>query len=190
MTEDARTTVEEPKLRLAQPSAAATAVETPRPLERPPDLTIGRRGYDVPATDAFLARLEVSFHELTTERDALKQQVAALEQELVHHREQHDAVADALITAETLAREVRSRAEAEIENDRAEAAASRQSAESEAAEIRAKAQQDADAILAEAKVQSAKLVEQMQEDVRTKQHEAESILDDAKARVEQTQPES
>jgi len=33
-------------------------------------------------------------------------------------------------------------------------------------------------------VQSAKLVDQMQEDVRAKQHDAETILDDAKARVE------
>jgi cell division septum initiation protein DivIVA len=187
MTEDAKTTgenpAEEPKLRLAQTSTAPAA-DTPRPLERPPDLTIGRRGYDVAATDAFLGRLEQSFHELTTERDALKQQVAALEKELVHHREQHDAVADALITAETLAREVRSRADAEVESDRAEAAAAKESAESDAAEIRANAQRDADTLLAEAKVQSAKLVDQMQEDVRTKQHEAETILDDAKARVE------
>ena len=196
MTEDANTTAtgstDEPKLRLAQTAAAAPpaappaapAPESPRPLDRPPDLTIGRRGYDVAATDAFLGRLEQGFHELTTERDALKRRVDELEQELVRHREQHDAVADALITAQTLAREVRARAEAEVASDRAEAAQAKASAEKDAAAIRAKAQQDADVLLAEAKVQSAQLVDQMQEDVRAKQHEAETILDDAKARVE------
>jgi len=133
MTEDAKTTEQgsenspgdEPKLRLANTTPAA---ETPRPLDRPPDLKIGRRGYDVDATDAFLSRLETSFHELTTERDALKRQVDALEKELVHHREQHDAIADALITAQTLAREVRTRAEQEVEGDRAEAAATKANA--------------------------------------------------------------
>jgi cell division initiation protein len=179
---------EQSPLRLAQPTAAQPSTtesgDPQRPLERPPDLKIGRRGYDVEGTDAFLSRLEKSFHELTTERDALKRQVAALEQELVHHREQHEAVAEALITAQTLARDVRTSAEAEVENDRAEAAAARASAESDAAEIRAKALQDAETILAEANLQSAKLVEQMQEDVRAKQHEAETILDDAKTKVQ------
>jgi cell division septum initiation protein DivIVA len=189
MTEDAKTTEQgskagpgdEPKLRLANTTPAA---ETPRPLERPPDLKVGRRGYDVAATDAFLARLEKSFHELTTERDALKEHVGELEQELVQHREQHDAVADALITAQTLAREVRARAEAEVESDRAEAAAAKTIAESEAAQIKAKAEEEAAAIVANAQVESAKLVGQMQEDVRAKQHEAETILDDAKSKVE------
>ncbi len=172
------------ELRLAQtPPAPPPAPATSRPLERPPDLRVAFRGYERAATDSFLSKLEESFHKLTSERDGLKSRNAELELELEQHRTRALAVADALITAQTLAREVRAAAEREVEGNRAEAAAAKAEAITEAAELRAKAQQESAEILRNARTEADRLVEDVQKGIRDRQHEAEHILDDTKARL-------
>jgi len=169
---------------------AAKPAERSEPFARPPVLGSSFRGYDRAQTDAFLQRLEDSFHKLTSERDALRskaeeaeRRAASLEQELAEHRARQQAVADALVTAQSLANEVRSAAEQEVADERRDAAMAKGEALQESAEIRAKAQQDAAELLREARARADRLVEDVQRGIREQQHEAEHLLDDTKERL-------
>jgi len=174
---------------------AAKSDETPakpagEPFGRPPVLGSSFHGYDRAQTDAFLQRLEESFHKLTSERDALKasaeaaeRRAASLETELAEHRARQQAVADALIMAQSLANEVRTAAEQEVADDRRDAAMAKAEALQEAAETRARAEQEAAEVQREARERADRLIEDVQRGIREQQHEAEHLLDDTKERL-------
>jgi cell division septum initiation protein DivIVA len=187
-TQAADKPAEEPEAKVVE--KAAKPAERSEPFARPPVLGSSFRGYDRAQTDGFLQRLEDSFHKLTSERDALRtkaeeaeRRAASLETELAQHRERQQAVADALITAQSLANEVRAAAEQEVADDRREAATAKGEALQEAAEIRAKAQQEAAELLRDARTRADRLIDDVQRGIREQQHEAEHLLDDTKERL-------
>ena len=184
-----------------------------------PELPVSFRGYDRAATDALLGNLEESYRALLTERDDANGRVAEmetklteLERELAEHREQSQAVSDALITAEQLkalgerdarilteeaereAAEIRARAELDAETLSAAAdshvaevrSRAEQDAEAilrDAEERRAQAERDAEAIVREAEMRAEHLVDEVQREVEHRQHEAEDFLDDTRERL-------
>ena len=166
-----------------------------------PELPVSFRGYDRAATDAFLSDLEASYRALLTERDDAKGRVAEmetklteLERELAEHREQSQAVSDALITAEQLkalgerdgqslkdeaereAAETRAQAEQHAENLRA-------AADNEVSEVRAAAQQQAEAILRDADVAKADTEQQAAETLARAEREADEVVREAESRA-------
>jgi cell division septum initiation protein DivIVA len=174
---------EAPETQLQSPSEPRPEPPQAKPLEAPPDLPVVFRGYDRKATDAFLHKLEESFHRLTAERDGLRRRIDDLEDELAHHRSRSQAVADALISAQTLAHEVRAAAEREIESDRRDASTAKSFALEEAGEIRAKAQQEAAELVHQAREQANRMIDEVQRGIREQQHEAEHILENTKERL-------
>ena len=167
-----------------------------------PELPVSFRGYERAATDALLSDLEESYRALLTERDDAKSRVAEtetklteLERELAEHREQSQAVSDALITAEQLkalgerdgqslkdeaereAAEIRAQAEHDAETLRA-------AADNEVSEVRAAAQRQAEAILREADVAKADTEQQAAETLARAEREADGVLREAEARAE------
>ncbi len=191
-----KTAAEEPAEKPAEEPEAKVVEQTEKPADRsepfarPPELGSSLRGYDRAQTDDFLQRLEDSFHKLVSERDALRskadeaeRKAAALETELAEHRERRQAVADALITAQSLANEVRAAAEQEVAADRRDAATAKGDALQEAAEIRAGAQQEAADLLRDARTRADRLIDDVQRGIREQQHEAEHLLDDTKERL-------
>lgn len=125
------------------------------------ELPVGFRGYDRAATHAALATLEERNAELSVERDALRQQVEELRSELDHHRERSQAVADALVTAQVVATDLRNAAEEEIERLRRELAEDRDRLVAEGAAIRTEARQEATEIVREARIRADRLIEEV-----------------------------
>lgn len=163
------------ELRLADPTPAEPpkAAAPSKPLEQPPDLrkTVFR-GYERRSTDELVAKLAWSSHVLTAERDGLRTRIEELERELEGERARSHAVADALVTAQALAAEVRAAAEREVAESLRVATAAKEDALREAEEILRAARSKADAFVAE-----------MEQDVRDRQHEAEHVLDNTKDRL-------
>ena len=102
----------------------------------PHDLPVGFRGYDRASTDALLAKLDERSAALLRERDELWQQVNDLTQDVNEYRQRSEAVADALVTAQRMALDLKANAIAEIEEQKREVEAERAVAEAEIAERR------------------------------------------------------
>ena len=83
-----------------------------RRSDAPHDLPVGFRGYDRASTDALLAKLFERSASLTRERDDLRRQVDDLTQDVEEYRQRSEAVADALVTAQRIALDLRANAEA------------------------------------------------------------------------------
>jgi cell division septum initiation protein DivIVA len=131
------------------------------PSEAKPELPVGFRGYDRGATKAILARLQEQNSAMARERDDLRRQVDELAQELEHHRGRVKAVADALVSAQLVAVDLREAAEAKIEQQRRAATEEQQQLKDEGLAIRAKARQDATEIIREARIRADKLIEEV-----------------------------
>lgn len=165
------------------------------------ELPVSFRGYDRAATDALLSDLEESYRALLTERDDAKGRMAEMEtkltefeRELAEHREQSQAVSDALITAEQLkalserdarilkeeaereAAEIRTQAEHDAETLRA-------AADNEVSEVRAAAQHQAETILRGADVAKADTEQQAAETLARAERVADEVVHEAESRA-------
>jgi cell division septum initiation protein DivIVA len=129
--------------------------------ESQPELPVGFRGYERAATDAFLATLEGRFAALAHERDELRRQVSELKGEVEQHRSRLQAVGDALVTAELVAGDLRERAEAEIGEQRRQAAEERLQMAEEGNALRNRARQEAAEIVREARLRADRLIEEV-----------------------------
>ncbi len=148
------------------------------------ELPVGFRGYDRTATDALLARLEEGHRALAGERDALRVQVEKLTRELGQNQERMRVVADALVTAQLIAVNLRESAEADIENERREAAEERQRMVDEGAAIRAKARQQATEIIREARIRADRLIDEVVAALVEYRRDTDQFLDGTRERLD------
>jgi cell division septum initiation protein DivIVA len=159
-----------------------------------PKLPVSFRGYDLDATDALLRQLEAGFRTLLAERDRVEGRVAELERELAEHRDQSQAVGNALIRVEELkalserdARETKEDAEREAGEIRVQAEqdaeALRATVDAEVSEMRATARREAEGAVREAEARAARLIADVERQLQERQHEAEDFLDDTRERL-------
>ena len=155
-----------------------------RASEAQPELPVGFRGYGREATDAILAQLGEQNTALASERDDLRRQVDELAQELEYHRARVKAVADALVTAQMVAVDLREAAAAEIERQRREAVAEQQLLTDEGLAIRAKARQDATEIIREARIRADKLIDEVVAALEEYRHDTDHFLSGTRERLD------
>jgi cell division initiation protein len=167
----------------------------------PHDLPVGFRGYDRASTDALLAQFDERRAALTRERDDLRQQVQDLTGDVEEYRRRSEAVADALVTAQRIALDLRANAEAEIEVKRREVDDFRAEAEEQIAErerevesereklvdvgnaIRAEARADATEIVREARIRADRLIDEVLDALRAYEDDADGFLSDSRTRL-------
>jgi cell division septum initiation protein DivIVA len=142
------------------------------------------RGYDREATDALLAEHERRHAALARERDDLLRQVEELRSELNGHRGRVQAVAEALVTAQQAAAELRSSAAADAESERMSVANERQKLVEEGAAIRAEARHEATEIVREARVRAERLAHEVVAALRNYQLETDQFLDRTRERLD------
>ena len=152
--------------------------------EAQPELPVVFRGYDREATDAILAQLGEQNTALVSDRDDLRRQVDELAQELEYHRARVKAVADALVTAQVVAVDLREAAAAEIERQRREAVAEQQLLTDEGLAIRAKARQDATEIIREARIRADKLIDEVVAALEEYRHDTDHFLSGTRERLD------
>jgi cell division initiation protein len=119
------------------------------------ELPVGFRGYDRDATDEAFSKLEKRH---AREREELRRQIDALLQEVEDHRRRATAVADALVTAQKVAMDLRAGAESEIDELRREVEREREALVEEGAAIKAEARQEATEIVREARIRADRLI--------------------------------
>jgi len=149
----------------------------------PQSLPTGFRGYDREATDSFLADLERRHSVVAAERDALHRQLEELTAELEHHRGRSQAVADALVTAQKVAVDLRAAAEAEIAEERHEVAEERRQLVEEGVAIRADARQEATEIVREARIRADRLIEEIVSALAEYQRETDEFVSGTRERL-------
>lgn len=172
-----------------------------RRSDAPHDLPVGFRGYDRASTDALLAKLVERSAALTRERDDLWRQVNELTTDVEEYRKRSEAVADALVTAQRMALDLRANAEAEIEERQREVDGLRASAEAELAErereiasereklldvgneIRAEARADATEIVREARIRADRLIDEVLDALRAYEDDADGFLSESRTRL-------
>ena len=172
-----------------------------RRSDAPHDLPVGFRGYDRASTDALLAKLEERNAGVTRERDELWKQVNDLTRDVEEYRQRSDAVADALVTAQRIALDLRANAEAEIEEQRREVDGFRAIVEAEIAErereveaereklvdaaneIRAEARADATEIVREARIRADRLIDEVLDALRDYENDTDGFLSDSRTRL-------
>jgi cell division initiation protein len=172
-----------------------------RRSDAPHDLPVGFRGYDRASTDALLAKLDERSAALTRERDDLWRQVNELTTDVEEYRKRSEAVADALVTAQRMALDLRANAEAEIEEQKREVDGLRAEAEAELAErqrevaseleklvdvgneIRAEARADATEIVREARIRADRLIDEVLDALRAYEDDADGFLSESRTRL-------
>jgi len=169
--------------------------------DAPHDLPVGFRGYDRASTDALLAKLDERNAGLTRERDDLSRQVNDLTNDVEEYRKRSDAVADALVTAQRIALDLRANAEAEIAEQKRGVDGQRALAEAEIAErereveaereklvdvgneIRAEARADATEIVREARIRADRLIDEVLDALRVYEDDADGFLSESRTRL-------
>ncbi len=172
-----------------------------RRSDAPHDLPVGFRGYDRASTDALLAKLVERSAALTRERDDLWRQVNELTTDVEEYRKRSEAVADALVTAQRMALDLRANAEAEIEERKREVDGLRAAAEAELAErerdvasereklvdvgneIRSEARADATEIVREARIRADRLIDEVLDALRAYEDDADGFLSESRTRL-------
>lgn len=147
-------------------------------------LPVALRGYDREATDALLHDLEQRRTALVRERDALLGEVDTLRTELEEHRARVQAVADALVTGQQVARDLRSAAEAEIADELAKVAEERLKLVDEGDSIRADARQEATEIVREARIRAERLAHEVVAALREYQLDTDQFLERTRERLD------
>ena len=147
------------------------------------ELPLRFRGYDRTAAGALFASQEQRLRALGQERDDLRRRVDELTTELEQHRNRADAVADALVTAQKIAVDLRAAAEAEIEEERRGVAEEREQLNEEGTVIRAEARQEATEIVREARIRADRLIEEIVAALNAYQHEAEDFVSGSSDRL-------
>jgi len=169
--------------------------------DAPHDLPVGFRGYDRASTDALLAKLDERNAGLTRERDDLSRQVNDLTNDVEEYRKRSDAVADALVTAQRIALDLRANAEAEIAEQKRDVDGQKALAEAEIAErereveaereklvdvgneIRAEARADATEIVREARIRADRLIDEVLDALRVYEDDADGFLSESRTRL-------
>jgi len=172
-----------------------------RRSDAPHDLPVGFRGYDRVRTDELIAKLEARGAALGRERDELWAQVNELTRDLDDHRKRSEAVADALVTAQRMALDMRASAEAEIAEQRrevdgllaaAEADLDQQRRELEdereklvdaGNEIRTEAREEATEIVREARIRADRLIDEVLDALRAYEGDTDEFLSDSRTRL-------
>lgn len=147
------------------------------------ELPLRFRGYDRTAAGALFASQEQRLRAVGQERDDLRRRVDELTTELEQHRTRADAVADALVTAQKIAVDLRAAAEAEIEEERRGVAEEREQLNEEGTVIRAEARQEATEIVREARIRADRLIEEIVAALNAYQHEAEDFVSGSSDRL-------
>ena len=147
------------------------------------DLPVGFRGYDRAATDALVAKLEERGSMLQRERDDLRRRLDELTRELDEHEGRAQAVADALVTAQQIANNLRTSAEAEIEEQRREVAAAQERLNEEGSTIRTEARQEATEIVREARIRADRLIEEVVGALDAYQRDTGEFLSEGRERL-------
>ena len=138
---------------------------------------------------------------LTRERDDLWRQVNDLTTDVEEYRKRSDAVADALVTAQRIALDLRANAEAEIAEQKREVDGQQALAEAEIAErereveaereklvdvgneIRAEARADATEIVREARIRADRLIDEVLDALRVYEDDADGFLSESRTRL-------
>lgn len=172
-----------------------------RRSDAPHDLPVGFRGYDRASTDALLAKLEARSTALSRERDDLWKQVNDLTNDLDDYRKRSEAVADALVTAQRMAIDLRAAAEAEIAEQRrevdgrlavaeADLEAQRRELEGEREklvdvgnEIRSEAREEATEIVREARIRADRLIDEVLDALRVYEGNTDEFLSESRTRL-------
>lgn len=146
-------------------------------------LPTGFRGYDRSATDSFLADLERRHTALAAERDSLRRRLDELTGELEQHRSRSQAVADALVTAQKVALDLREAALAEIEEERRDVEDERRRLVDEGLAIRTEARQEATEIVREARIRADRLIEEIVAALADYQRETDEFVTGTRERL-------
>jgi cell division initiation protein len=172
-----------------------------RRSDAPHDLPVGFRGYDRATTDALLAKLAERGAALTRERDDLWRQVNDLTTEVGEYRKRSEAVADALVTAQRMALDLRANAEAEIAEQKREVESELAVVQAEIAErerevaselerlvdvgneIRSEARADATEIVREARIRADRLIDEVLDALRAYEDDADGFLSESRTRL-------
>jgi len=172
-----------------------------RRTDAPHDLPVGFRGYDRARADALIAKLEEHSAALGRERDDLWRQVNDLTRDVEEYRQRSEAVADALVTAQRIALDLRAAAEAEIAEQRrevdgvfavgeADLADQRRELEGEREklvdvgnEIRAEAREDATEIVREARIRADRLIDEVLDALRSYEGDTDEFLSDSRTKL-------
>jgi cell division septum initiation protein DivIVA len=154
-----------------------------RRYDAPHDLPVGFRGYDRVSTDALLAKLDDRGAALSRERDDLSRQVSDLKREVDEYRHRSEAVADALVTAQRMALDLRANAEAEIAEREREIESAREKLVDAGNEIRAEARADATEIVREARIRADRLIDEVLDALRAYEEDADGFLSDSRTRL-------
>ena len=149
-----------------------------------PDLPTSFRGYDRAATDALLAKLDDARLVLVRERDELRREVESLRHDVEQHRERTQAVADALVTAQMVANELRAKAEGDLAEERRELAASKERLEHEADELRERARHEATEIVRESRVRADRVIDEVAHALRNYRTDTDEFLEEARLRLD------
>lgn len=165
------------------------------------DLPVGFRGYDRSSTDALFTRLFERNVALGRERDDLRDQVSDLMRDVEEYRRRSDAVADALVTAQRIALDLRANAEAEIAEQRREVDGLLASAEADldekrreveeereklvdaANEIRAEAREEATEIIREARIRADRLIDEVLDALRVYEGTTDEFLSESRTKL-------
>jgi cell division septum initiation protein DivIVA len=150
----------------------------------PEILPTARRGFDRDATLALLGEQEQRRAALARERDELLKQVEELRTELEGHRSRVAAVAEALVSAQQMAADLRATTEAEMDAERGKIDEERQRLVEEGATIRADARQEATEIVREARVRAERLAHEVVAALREYQLETDNFLDRTRERLD------
>lgn len=165
-------------------------------------------GYDPDQVDLLLDRLLWSYDEAWRGQDQLREQVATLEHELSAYRESDGFLRHALVTAERVAAEVRSRAEEEathlVEAAEGQAREMIGKGQSRWEELKSQAEKDATSLVESARARADEIASEAERrreeaDARAADHatrlleeagaEAERIVDEAEKRRVQVRAE-
>jgi cell division septum initiation protein DivIVA len=165
------------------------------------DLPVGFRGYDRASTDALFTQLLERNVALGRERDDLRQQVSDLSRDVAEYRLRSDAVADALVTAQRIALDLRANAEAEIAEQRREVDGLMAVAEAELElqrrelegereklvdtgnEIRAEAREEATEIVREARIRADRLIDEVLDALRVYEGNTDEFLSESRTKL-------
>jgi cell division septum initiation protein DivIVA len=129
------------------------------------ELPVAFRGYDRAATDAALAALEQRHAVLAHERDELRRHVDELLRELEERRGRSQALADAFVTAQQVAADLRAAAETEGET------------------IRSDARQEATEIVREARIRADRLIDEVVAALEEHRRDTDEFVSSARERL-------
>ena len=142
------------------------------------------RGYDRARTDALMRALAEEVRSAEFECEHLRRQLEETTAELTEHRERSRAVAEALVSAQQVAADVRAQADAERADQQREVAGLKDAAEAEAMEIREHARQEATEIVRESRVRADRVVDEVAIAIKGYHEDTDEFLDEARMRLD------